>query len=269
MIVYYKIITVFLFVLTFSCCKSDTKHIHSKESIVDKPLVLHFTETTGWDHKTRIVSQKMFSELSFQLRFDVLHSNDSEIFDDVDVIKEVDLIVFSNTTGDDLLTKEQRGNFEKCILNGAHFIGIHSASDTHRNNWKFYNDLVGAVLQIEPWHTESNFIGTMNHITDHPILDDIPNPWIKEGEYYYWDLNGGYIDTNSINTLLDVERTGPELYDRERPIAWYQDLPNGTKSFYTSLGHASWNYEDDKNEFRKLISNGILWMLQEKLDQKN
>ena len=230
--------------------------------------VLHFTETTGWDHKTRGVSQKMFAELSEVLGFDLIHANDSKIFENQELLQNIDLIVFSNTTGEDLLTIHQQENFEQFIKAGGHFIGIHSATDTHRTNWKFYSDLVGAIVQMEPWHTDSNLVATMHHTAQHRLLQEIPNPWIKEEEYYYWDLNGGRIDSLNINLLLEVERTGLESYDRKRPIAWYQELPNGTKSFYTALGHSVWNYEDPKNDFRKLIRNAVRWTL-ESNDQKN
>ena len=238
----------------FGCKSNDTTN--------NKLLVIHFTETTGWDHKTRDVSQQMFDELSKNMDFELIHSNNSEVFNKVELLKRADVVVFSNTTGDDLLTVDQQKNFEKFINDGGDFIGIHSASDTHRSNWEFYCSLVGAILQVEPWHTASDHIATMKHLSNHHLLKDIPNPWIKEEEYYYWDLNGGRIDTHSIITLLEVEQTGPELYDRKRPTAWYQLLPSGTRSFYTSLGHSSWNYEDPNNDFRKLIRNALAWTLE-------
>lgn len=251
-----------LLLLTSNSCDNNTVAKDKKSKI------LHFTETTGWDHKTRDVSQKMFVELGEALDFEVVHANDSNIFESNELLKTIDVIVFSNTTGEDLLTQKQKENFEKYMNGGGHFIGIHSATDTHRTNWKFYNDLVGAIVQMEPWHTDSHLVATMHHATTSKLLQGIPNPWTKEEEYYYWDLNGGKIDSGKINTLLKVESTGPESYDRERPTAWYQELPNGTKSFYTSLGHSTWNYEDPKNDFRKLIKNALNWTLESK-DQKN
>ena len=250
-----KVLSILFMTLIASSCN------HSISNGKEKSLVLHFTETTGWDHKTRDVSQKMFIELGALLDFELIHANDSKVFENTELLKNIDLIIFSNTTGEDLLTRTQQKNFENCIETGVHFLGIHSATDTHRTNWKFYNDLVGAIVQIEPWHTDSNLIAIMHHKSTHELLKDIPNPWTKEEEYYYWDLNGGRVDTLNIKTLLEVESTGSEIYDRERPTAWYQELPNGSKSFYTSLGHSSWNYEDPKNDFRKLIKNALNWTL--------
>lgn len=256
----------YLFILIISTisigCNSK---LNSK---IPKVNVLHFTETTGWDHKTREVSKKMFTELGDSMNFEVIHANESEIFDSIELLQKINLIVFSNTTGEDLLSQSQQRNFEKYIDSGGHFLGIHSATDTHRTNWKYYNDLVGAIVQMEPWHTDSHLIATMHHKTSHELLRDLPNPWTKEEEYYYWDLNGGKIDTQNVTTLLEVERTGPEPFDRKRPTAWFQEFPNGTKSFYTSLGHSVWNYEDPKNDFRKLIRNALEWTL-ESQDQKN
>jgi len=265
------IIFVLLLALHSISCKESKNVLNASKnnSIVDKPLVIHFTETTGFDHETRTVSEKMFNHLGRELGFDVIQANASEVFENDEVMNEVDLIVFANTTGEDLLTPNQRKKVEHFIEAGGGFIGIHAASDTHRTNWEYYNRLLGAIVQIDPWHTASDYVATMKHTDNHPLLADIPDPWTKEEEYYYWDLNGGTIDTERINVLLEVEKTGPESYDRKRPTAWYQELPSGTRSFYTSLGHMKWNYEDPTNDFRKLIRNGIVWTLADKLNQKN
>lgn len=249
-----KILLITIVVCIGSGCKS-------KDGNKVKPIVIHFSETTGWDHKTRDVSQKMFKELSEAMGFELIHSNESEIFDQEDLLQNVGVVIFSNTTGEDLLTPNQQKNFERYVNAGGDFIGIHSASDTHRSNWEFYSSLVGAILQVEPWHTASDYVATMEHMNEHKLLEDIPNPWTKEEEYYYWDLNGGRIDTQRITPLLKVERTGPLPFDRKRLTTWYQELPSGTKSFYTSLGHSNWNYENPKNDFRKLIRNALEWTL--------
>jgi len=262
-----KILTLFfLAVITTIGCKESNRTVKSKStSAVDKPLLIHFTETTGFDHETRTVSEKMFMDLSNKLGFDMIHANVSEVFENKEIMMEADLIVLANTTGEDLLTENQKKQVELFIDGGGAFIGIHSASDTHRTNWEYYNKLLGAIVQIDPWHTASDYVATMAHVDQHPLLAGIPNPWTKEEEYYYWDLNGGRIDTQNINVLLEVESTGSETYDRKRPTAWYQELPSGTRSFYTSLGHMKWNYEDANNDFRKLISNSIQWTLADKL----
>jgi type 1 glutamine amidotransferase len=173
--------------------------------------------------------------------------------------------VFSNTSGNNLFDAAQRANIEAYMADSGSILGIHAASDTYRNgSWPFYNQLVGAIVQSGPNHTSQNHVDTMDHIdAGHPVLTNLPDPWVKEEEYYYWDLNGGMIN-DDINELLRVRRTGPNSYDRERAITWSQEFDNGGRSVYTALGHKQSNYTDANNEFRLLIENAICWLAEDR-----
>ena len=49
-------------------------------------------------------------------------------------------------------------------------------------------------------------------------------------------------------------------YDAARPISWHRELPNGSRVFYTALGHATDNYTSDAL-FRMHIKDGLVWLL--------
>jgi len=179
------------------------------------------------------------------------------------------VVIFSNTSGNNILTAAQRANFEAYINSGGSYLGIHAASDTYRHSsanggltgtWDWYSELVGASVQTAPNHVTGTPNYDMTKIGTHPTTENIPNPWSKNEEYYYW-LNGYYNTSN--NVVLEVEETvGPNgnvnNYDAARPTAWTRDLTGGGRMFYTSLGHANSNYTSDQ-DFQDLIRDAIIW----------
>ncbi len=202
----------------------------------------------------------MFTEIGEIENFSIVNTQDASVFDDLDSLLTFAAIVFSNTSGNNLLNATQRQNMEDYIAAGRGFLGIHAATDTYRNgSWPFYNELVGAIVQSSPNHTSRFHVDTMTHQLNHPVLYQIPDPWIKQEEYYYWDLNGGMIDSN-VTPALHVLRTGMESYDRERPITWFRQFDSGSRSFYTALGHDQSNFTDPDNDFRQLVRNGLCWV---------
>jgi type 1 glutamine amidotransferase len=201
--------------------------------------VLHYTETSGFDHDTRDVSLSMFEAIAAEHGLVVTSDNDGSSFSSLATLQQFDAVIFSNTSGDDLLDAMQRTNFEAYIAGGGNVMGIHAVTDTYRHStangsntgtWDFYAELIGASVQNE--------------------------------EYYYWE-GGYYRDDN--NPVLQVEQTvGPNgevnSYDAPRPMSWYRELQEGGRVFYTALGHASENYTDDVL-FRQHIENALLWLI--------
>ncbi len=204
----------------------------------------------------------MFTEIGIAENFTVTNTEDATVFDDLGDLLDYEAIVFSNTSGNGLLTDDQQANLEAYIDAGGAFLGIHAATDTYRNqSWPFYNALVGGIVQANPNHTNQNFIGIMDVVGDHPSTANLPNPWEKEEEYYYWEQNGGQLDPN-ITPTLRVRATGDETYDAERPISWYREFSSGARSYYTALGHKRVNYTTPDNDFRQLIRDALCWCVE-------
>lgn len=229
--------------------------------------ILHYTETSGWDHNTRTVSLNMFNELGDQYNFMVEDDQTGEAFNSLENLQNYAVVVFSNTSGDEILNADQRANFEAYMESGGAYIGIHAASDTYRHStangsntgaWDWYAEMLGASVQNNPNHTSANYNGVLNHVGAHVTTANIPDPWNKTEEYYYWE-NGFYGNANQ--PVLQVESTGSESYDAARPMSWYRILPEGGRVFYTALGHSGSNYTDDSN-FRNHIRDAVLWAAQ-------
>lgn len=241
-------------------------------SLTAQPRVLHFTKTSGFDHNTRAVSFAMFTSIATELGVQVDDDATGNTFSDPDLLAQYDVIVFANTSGDAILDAAQRAHFEGFIANGGSVLGIHAATDTYRHStangsntgtWDFYAELIGASVQQSPNHVSGTPLYAMTHVGEHASTADLPDPWEKNEEYYYW-LNGYYGANNT--EVLRVEGTiGPNGlvndYDAPRPMSWYRTLSDGGRLFYTALGHASGNYTNDVL-FRTHVRDALGWLLE-------
>lgn len=226
--------------------------------------VLHYTETSGFGHQTRQNSLAMFQAMGQQYGFSVDDDQTGASFDSLNKLSEYAVVIFSNTSGDQILDSAQRANFEAYIQNGGSLLGIHAASDTYRHStangnntgtWDTYAELLGGSVQQNPNHTSANYNGTMDVLNNHPSTANIPNPWPKVEEYYYWE--NGYLNSNN-QVILEVRSTGPNSYDAQRPVSWYKELFTGSRLFYTALGHANSNFTSD-TAFQNHIRDALLW----------
>ncbi len=226
--------------------------------------ILHYTETSGFDHQTRQNSLAMFQTMGQQRGFTVDDDQTGAAFDSLSNLMQYAVVVFSNTSGDQILDANQRANFEAYIQNGASLLGIHAASDTYRHStangnntgtWDAYAELLGGSVQQNPNHTSANYNGTMDIVNTHPSVANIPNPWQKVEEYYYWE--NGYLNQNN-QVVLEVRSTGSNSYDAKRPVSWYKEMFTGSRLFYTSMGHANSNFTSD-TAFYNHIRDALLW----------
>jgi len=232
--------------------------------------VLHYSETSGYDHNTRQNSLAMFQALGQTHNFVVDNDISGAAFDSLSNLQQYAVVIFSNTSGDNILNATQRSNFETYMNNGGGFVGIHAASDTYRHSsangsstgtWDWYAEMLGASVQQNPNHVAGTPSYTLSKIGTHVTTDSLPNPWVKNEEYYYWE--NGYFDNNSNIAVLEVEETvGPNSqvnsYDSIRPMSWYKNLSGGGRSFYTALGHANSNFTTDML-FRAHLRDAVLW----------
>ncbi len=237
----------------------------------DTIRILHYTETTGYNHNTKTESKNLFLKICDSLTANtafiwVLTSTDSsEIFDDLNALQKFKVVIWSNTSGASGLTTLQQQNYEQYVNAGGNYFGIHAASDTYRHSsangnntgvWDFYAEtLSGCSVQENPNHTSSSHNNDMNHQVNHPILDSIPDPWNKTEEYYYWE--NGYLATG-FTSLLHVNATGVNSYDASRMTAHFKEHVWSSRSFYTSLGHSVNDYSNDLI-FETLLKNALLW----------
>lgn len=239
-------------------------------SVLCAQQILHYSETSGFDHGTRSVSLAMFESIGLQDGFVVVDDVDGSEFNSLNLLLQYEVIVFSNTSGDAILDSLQRAHFESYVGAGGNVMGIHAASDTYRHStangsgtgsWDFYPETIGASVQQNPNHVAGTPSYPMSHVGLHSSTANIPDPWVKNEEYYYW-LNGFFDSTNVV--VLEVDETiGPNglvnAYDSVRAMSWYRELATGSKVFYTALGHAQSNFTSD-TLFRRHIRDALNWL---------
>ena len=239
--------------------------------------ILIYHETNGFRHTGAIDNGiTMFEDLGNENGAWIAdNSQESTVFTTSN-LEQYDVVVFLNTSGNNLLSESEKLAFENFIASGKGFIGIHAATDTYRDGvWPFYNELVGGIVQSSPNHTNNNFNADIEVVSSHPTVDflgPVGTIWNKDEEYYYWQNNGGQLSTDN-TVVLEVESTGSNSYDEARPITWYKEsitydddnndatpevTLSGFRSFYTALGHNGSDYSSNSN-FRTLIKNATLW----------
>jgi hypothetical protein len=147
--------------------------------------ILHYTETSGFDHQTRAASFAMFQQMGTQLGFTVDDDSTGQSFSN---LAPYNIVIFSNTSGDNLLDAAQRANFELFINNGGSYIGIHAASDTYRHStangtntggWDWYAEMLGASVQQNPNHVNGTPVYRIDALISHSLLAGIPNPLVQ------------------------------------------------------------------------------------------
>ena len=203
-----------------------------KEDQNDYLKLLVFSKTEGFRHGSIGAGQKMLQNLADKNGFEVIFSEEAEVFDEM-VLANINVIVFLNTTGD-ILDDNQQLEFQRYIQAGGGFVGIHSATDTEYK-WPYYNQLVGAYFESHPEPAEAT-VEVLNR--DHTSTKHLPQNWIHTDEWYnFKNIN------SEINVLLQVneETYRGGKHGSNHPISWYRGFDGG-RMWYTGLGHTEESY---------------------------
>jgi cytochrome c len=235
-----RITILFISLLTFQACQKS------------EPRVLVFSKTKGWKHTSIPFGMAAVQKLGKENNFEVDTTRDANSFTETN-LKKYNAVIFLNTTGNVLNTKQQNA-FERYIQAGGGYVGIHSAAATEYE-WPWYNKLMGAHFSSHP-HNPGVRKGLVE-VKDksHLSTEGLPDKWQRDEEWYsYRSFYPGlkvlaYLDENS----YDGGTNGSN-----HPIAWYHEFDGG-RAFYTGLGHADETYSDSL--FLKHILGGIKYAM--------
>ena len=231
-----KIVSLFcLFLLLANSGFSQDKKIN----------VLVFSKTAAFRHNSISTGLKMMSDLALERKWTLTATENAELFTP-EFLKNFDVAVFLNTTGD-VLNDQQQKAFEDFMNTGKGFVGIHAASDCEYD-WAWYGRLVGGYFRTHP----NGQAGTLIlENTDHPAMAPFKDmtTYRTIGEWYSLKENPrakvhvlARLDENSLDeaTLKDDKwKMG------DHPVIWYQELGN-IRSFYTVFGHHPGEFENPK-----------------------
>ncbi|NDV14477.1 ThuA domain-containing protein [Muricauda sp. TY007] len=248
--------TVLLLTFCFVVCACAQEEPEKEDENVKMPeLVMVFTKTEGWRHKSIEKGVQTLRELGRQNGFVALQTESGEDFTSQN-LQNYKLVVFLNTTLDVLNDAQQRA-FEAYIKGGGAFLGVHAASDTEYD-WPWYGKLVGGYFVSHP--NDPNVRQAKIDVVSkaHPSTEHLQDSWTRTDEWYnFKDLNP------DVTVLLNLDETTYEggTNGSNHPIAWYHEFDGG-RAFYTAGGHTEESY--DEPMFRQHLLGAIEWCLKRK-----
>lgn len=251
----------------------DPKIIAKAESIAlalkaapskEKRRVLIYGISFG-PHRTTIrTAQQVFALLGEKTgAFEAVVSEDLANFE-ADKLRQFDAVIFANTTGEvfcrpadkvqfQALSADEKRRQEKIaarlvknlddyVRSGGGFMGIHSATDTLKND-EVYGDMIGAVFTQHPWgpkETVTIKVEDRNHALAKGVFET--------GEFQFndeiYEFREPY-DRERLHVILSLDTAKSDKPNRpvrrtdgDYPIAWVRSHGKG-RVFYCSLGHAT------------------------------
>ena len=210
--------------------------------------VLVYTKTAGFRHRSIDTGKQAFKTWGAQEKWDVLFSEETTDIT-TDKLKDIDVVVFLNTTLD-VLDAASRKAFKKYINFGGGFVGIHAASDTEFN-WPWYYQMVGAQFKSHPKVQPATL--DVHKECNHPSIAHLENRFTVKDEWYNFKAPV----LKRVNVLLTLDDTSykGKKKDKSHPISWYQYYEGG-RVFYTGMGHTNAIYSNPGfvNHIKKAVS---------------
>ena len=202
--------------------------------------VLVYSRTTGFRHgsiETGAVLLKAMGEETGA--FTAVHTEDEAVFNDAELAK-YDVILMLSTTNNPIATPQARKAFEKFLAEKKGLVGIHAATDCHRN-WPNYLEAMGGLFDGHPWNA-GDTITIHNECPDHACAKMVPQGFqIKDEIYQYKDDK--HFTRDKMRVLLSLDLSGPNMMkknmkrkDNDYPVSWLRSF-TGSRIFYTNLGH--------------------------------
>jgi len=186
-----------------------------------------------------------------------------------DKLKQFDAVIFANTTGEvfcrpadnqqfKLLSADEKRkqeanatrlakNLDEYVRSGGGFMGIHSATDSLKDQ-KTYTDMIGAVFSQHPWGPNETAVIKVEAPED-PLAAGV----FKADEFKFHDEIYEFrepLDRQRFHVILSLDLAKSDKPNRplrhtgdDYPIAWTRSYGKG-RVFYCSLGHAMTTFSD-------------------------
>jgi cytochrome c len=207
-----------------------------------------FTKTAGYRHASISDGVAMFSDLAQAHEWKLTCTEDSSVLTGQSLAR-TDVVVWLSTSGD-VVSPEQRVDFEDFIRDGGGYVGIHAAADTE-SSWPFYRKLVGATFRA---HSGLHLATVRVEDRGHPSTSVLPTRWSRVDEWYDYHLS----PRGRVRVLATVDES---TYDggtmgADHPIAWCHTTCGGP-AWYTGLGHTPESFYEPM--FRDHVRGGVTY----------
>ena len=115
--------------------------------------------------------------------YSVVHTEDESMINPTELAK-YDAILMLNTTNNPISSVEARKAFEGFLAQSKGLVGIHAATDCHRN-WSNYLEAMGGVFDGHPWNAKDE-VTLYNECPDHVCAKMIPQGYVIKDEIYQY-----------------------------------------------------------------------------------
>jgi PKD repeat protein/glucose/arabinose dehydrogenase len=196
----------------------------------------------------------MITQLGAENNFEVVHSEDSAIFNDAD-LANFDVIVMAQNGGMVWDTDAQREAVQTYVNNGGGIAAVHNATDMNIDSqFPWWDDFVNGGAHMTA-HSAGGLTATTHRIdTVHASTKDLPDRWQRPEEWY----NFHPTMRGQVHSLLEVDEDtynpGSEAMGTDHPISWCRD-DEGGRVWATAMGHAISSYSEPL--FRQHVLGGI------------
>jgi type 1 glutamine amidotransferase len=176
------------------------------------------------------------------------------------VLRNVDVIIWNNVSGD-VLTMTQRRALQRWVEGGGGFVAVHGSGGDPMYLWDWYVDtLIGARFIGHPMNPQFQDARVIVH-DDAPLARDLAPGWTMNDEWYSFASNPAANGARVIasldeSTYSPVGRDGQELRMGAHPIAWTKCVGDG-RSFYSAIGHRPETYSDANHV--RMLEQAITW----------
>lgn len=199
--------------------------------------VLVFSKTEGFRHQSIEAGIEAIKQLGAKNNFQVEATEDANYFDE-NFLKDFEVVVFLNTTGD-VLNPVQQSQLARFIQAGGGFVGVHSATDTEYG-WPWYGELVGAYFDGHPNNPNVREATLEIVNANHAATDSLPSTWTREDEWYnFKSIN----PENRVLITIDESSYEGGTNGANHPMSWFKEFDGG-RAFYTGLGHTEESFSD-------------------------
>ncbi len=229
------------------------------------PAVLVFSKTNAFRHREGIAGgAKALQALAAKHDWGLLHTENGAIFNSTD-LDRFRVVVFLNASGD-ILDDAQEQAFEAWLEAGGGWLGIHAAGDSSHAGWQWYRDnLIGADFTAHIMGPQFQTARVMLENQEHPVLQQIPEVWKHEEEWYSWERSprgeGFFIlatlDENSYTPVAKFLGQERDLRMGDHPVVWANCVGEG-HSVYVAMGHRAEAFAQP--QVNRLLENALLWL---------
>ena len=206
----------------------------------------------GWDgHEPQLTSKRFGKQLE-EVGYEVKISDSLTVFEDLEKLKELHLIVACWTIG--TITREQSKNVALAVGSGVGLAGCHGGMcDAFRNDteWQF---MTGGQWVSHPGGDGIEYMVNISSPSN-PIVEGI-NDFKVKSEHYYLHVDPA-IEVLATTRFPSVNYYHISNKPVDMPVVWTKMWGNG-RVFYTSLGHHD-DVFDNSSDAGEIMKRGMLW----------